>query len=79
MRTPIALTNSWQQVVTGAAALIVQSSSTNCELFIGVTPTAGDNGFLIESEVPYNIPNLQALGGEVWARGRGVLRSAADV
>jgi hypothetical protein len=78
MKTPVTLTSTWQRIVLGASVLLVQTN-VGAEFYIGTAPTPTDKGFIIKSDTPYLIPEVAALGGEVWARGVGELVYASDV
>jgi hypothetical protein len=76
MNTPMILTDTWQQLATSASVLVVQAR-VSAQLYVGSSPTASDIGFELTPGEVSAIPNLSDLGGEVWARGVGVLSSAS--
>jgi hypothetical protein len=73
----ITLTDTWAQAVTGASVFVAQTN-VRVELFVGSAPTAASRGFILPADVPHALPELSALGGEVWVRGQGEVIYATD-
>jgi hypothetical protein len=66
---------SWTLIGTGLSTSIIQVSGLDASLFIGgSTPADADSGYSIPPGVPVNVPHLSALGGGLWAKGKGSAR-----
>ena len=73
----ILLTTTYQQVAVAKAVFIGQAR-VKAEVFVGNAPSPSDLGFAFSSDIPQTIPELTALGGEVWVRGEGTFVYATD-
>lgn len=75
----IKLTDTWQQIATTAATKLLAQATDVAILHIhSSAPAATAQGFILNCRDPLEVPHIAALGGGVWAKGKGWLRYASD-